>query len=93
MHLFLDKDLNQRPTVVLSECILSPLSNVILVTCVCLATCISFASSERQNPLSPMEGGLILLLFASAGELQWMESSKWNPYQRAHQLQHPNTVL
>lgn len=52
MHLFLEKDLNQRPAAVLSEPVSSALSNVILVTWVCLATCISFDSSKGQKSLS-----------------------------------------
>lgn len=84
MHLFLEKDQNQGPTAVLRESILSSLSNVILVTWVCLDIRVSFASSKRQKPLSTAEGGLILLLFSCAGELQWMESSGWKPYQGSH---------
>lgn len=70
MHLFLEKDLNQRSAAVLSEPVSSALSNVILVTWVCLATCISFDSSKRQKKtLSTVGGGgLILLFFSSAGE-------------------------
>lgn len=49
MHLFLGKDLNQRPAAVLSEPVSSALSNAILVTWVCLATCISFDSSKGQS--------------------------------------------